>query len=114
MWFNTLFPFLFIGIFVFVIGSFAIKFFRYGGFKAALFGARIERTLGEVSGGGMVFGSMTVKVHALDGDTPEKAVGLELIAKTFASYHVMPVTLSASETMHLASLLQTAAMGKQG
>lgn len=47
---RTLIPAIFMGVFAAVAGSFIYKAFKYGGFKAAPFGAPIARTLGEVSG----------------------------------------------------------------
>jgi hypothetical protein len=82
---------------------------RYGGFKAAMFGAKIERTIGEVFGerhGGMRAG---VKVHVLTGSAGQRAVGIELVAKSPLSYQMIPITLSPSEARDLALLLQRAA-----
>ncbi|MFH1009931.1 MAG: hypothetical protein V1784_01690 [bacterium] len=102
----------FFAIFALVAGYFIFGLIKYGGFKAAMFGAIIERTVGEVSGGGFKFGSIVLRVHTLNSDSPEKAVGLEVITKSIASYHMMPITLSGPETTRLAALLQSAAEGK--
>jgi len=106
--FEDIFPFFFFVVFALVIGSFIYKIFKHGGFKAAMFGAPIERTVGEVHGSGVKFMNIAVKVHTLGGDSTEKAIGLEFVAKSIASYQMMPVTLSASEARKLATLLQTA------
>ena len=84
------------------------RVFTYGGLRAAMFHAPIKRTVGEVSGSGTKIMSTAVKVHALGGDSSEKAVGLEFVAKSFAGYQTRPVTLSTSEAMKLARLLQAA------
>jgi hypothetical protein len=102
----------FFAIFALVLGSFIFGIVRYGGFKAAMFGATIQQTVGEVSGGGVRFGSIAVRVHTLGGDSPEKAVGLEVVAKSFASYRMMPITLSVDDATKLAGLLQSAVAGK--
>lgn len=73
-----------------------------------MFGAPIERTIGEVAGGGVKLMTIAVKVHTLGGGAPDKAIGLEFVAKSFASYQMMPVTLSSSEAKKLATLLQSA------
>jgi hypothetical protein len=55
--------------------------------------------------------SIAVKVHTLGGDSTEKAIGLEFVAKSIASYEMMPVTLSVAEAKKLATLLQAATSG---
>ena len=106
--FESAFPFMFFAVFALVAGSLIYKLFKHGGLKAAMFGAPIAHTVGEVEGGGVRFMSMTVKVHTLGGGSPEKAIGLEFVAKSIASYQMMPVTLSAAEAKKLAILLQSA------
>lgn len=91
-----------------IAGFFVFRMARYGGFKAAMFGATIEKTLGEVEGYPQPPVSTLLKIHILGGGSPEKAVGLEFVAKSFASYQMLPITLSASETKKLVSLLQAA------
>lgn len=105
---DQLFPMLFFVIFVFVIGSFVVKFIKYGGFKAAIFNAPIERTAGEVTASGGQLTSLVVRVHSLGDGSADKAIGLEIVAKSFASYQMMPVTLSISEAKKLAALLESA------
>ena len=102
------FDIIFFSIFATIAGTFLYKIIKHGGFKAAMFGAAINRTVGEVGGSGKMM-KIAVKVHTLGGGEPDKAVGLELVAKTFASYQMTPVTLSASDAKMLASLLQVAA-----
>jgi hypothetical protein len=101
---------LFLAFFLIVGGMMLHRVLKFGGFRAAMFGAPIERTVGEAAGANSRMGTFTVKVHRLGGGA-DKAVGLELVAKTFASYQMMPVTLSAVEAQKLAQLLQSAATG---
>ena len=56
--------------------------------------------------------SSTVKVHVLGGAEPEKAVGLELVAKTLASYQMHRLTLSVLETNRLIEMLREAVRSK--
>ena len=49
---GNLFTILFLAVLAFVVAAFLYSVLRHGGFKAAMFGARIDRTLGEVTGGG--------------------------------------------------------------
>jgi hypothetical protein len=91
-----------------IVGYFGLRIIRHGGFKAAMFGARIEHTVGEVAAEKQGPMSVELKVHALRRDDSEKLIGIELVAKSFASYQMMPITLSVGQAQQLASLLQTA------
>jgi len=97
----------FIAVLALMVGSFAFKFLRFGGIKAAMFGASIERTTGEARASNGRLVKAVVKVHVLDGG-PDKAVGLEFVAKSFASYQMLPVTLSEGETRNLIRFLENA------
>lgn len=104
---QTLFFILFAGI----VGYFAYRMFRFGGIKAAMFGARIDRTVGEVAGERQGPVGVALKVHVLRREPAEKLIGVEFTAKSFASYQMMPITLSLSQAKQLASLLQVALNG---
>lgn len=105
------FEYIFIAVFALVIGSFIYKIIKHGGLKAAMFGAGIKTTVGEVSGNGPKLMSLSLKVHELD-QSPEKAVGLELVAKSFGSYQMTPITLSVSEAKKLSVLINSVTHGK--
>jgi hypothetical protein len=98
---------MFLLVFLGVGGLMLFRVLKFGGFKAAMFGAPIQTTVGEVAGSGPRMMTLTVKVHRLGGGT-ERSVGLELVAKSFASYQMMPVSLSSAEARKLAQLLQAA------
>lgn len=100
---------LFFVVFAAVLGYFGYRMLRHGGFRGAMFGARIEQTVGEVTGEKQGPMNVALKVHALRRDDSEKLIGIELVAKSFASYQMMPITLSVSQAQQLASLLQNAA-----
>lgn len=70
------FDYLLVILFVFVAASITIKMLRHDGFKGAMFGAGIHRTIGEVAGSGPGFGNLSLEVHSLD-NPPEKSVGIE-------------------------------------
>jgi hypothetical protein len=55
--------------------------------------------------------NVSVKVHVLAGNSPDKTVGLEFVARSFASYRMMPVSLSKMEARKLIMLLETACQG---
>jgi hypothetical protein len=99
---------LFLAAFATVLGYFAYRVLRHGGFKAAMFGASIEQTVGEVAGERQGSVGVGLKVHALRRDGTEKLVGLEVVAKSAASYQMLPITLSLDQAQQLASLLQAA------
>ena len=99
---------LFFVVFAAIIAYFGYRMIRHGGFKAAMFGARIERTLGEVPGEKQGPMNIALKVHALRRNDSERLIGIELVTKTFASYQMMPITLSVTQAQQLASLLQNA------
>lgn len=104
--------YIFFALFALVIGSFVFKIIKHGGFKAAMFGAGIRNTVGEVSGNGPKLVNMSLKVHELDDETLEKYVGLELVAKTIGSYQMTPITLSVSEAKKLTELINSITNGK--
>jgi len=81
---------------------------RHGGFKGAMFGAKVERTVGEVAGEKQGPISTAIKVHLLNRDSAEKLVGLEFVARGFATYRTTPFALSALEAQKLVLLLQEA------
>ena len=98
---------IFLAVFTAIAGYLVFRFVKFGGIKAALFGARIERTAGEAVGSGGKIMKSIVKVHVLDGG-PDKAVGLEFVAKSFASYQMLPISLSESEARNLIRFLENA------
>ncbi len=101
-------------MFALVVGSFLFKVIKYRGLKGVLFGAPIQHTIGEVTGKGTSLMNVSVKVHTFENKDNEREVGLEFVAKSFASYRMMPIKLSATDAKWLASLLQSAAEGPSG
>ena len=106
------FEYIFFAVFALVVGVFIVKVIKHGGFKAAMFGAGVKNTVGEVSGNGPKRMNLSLKVHELDS-APDKAVGLELVAKSVSSYQMTPITLSISEAQKLIALIAKATNGKQ-
>lgn len=93
--------------FVLVVGLMLTKVVRHGGVKAAMFGAAMGRSVGEVPlAGGPRLGSQTVKVHVLE--SAEKHVGVEIAARGPFGFSMVPLSLSRSEARRLADLLLTA------
>ena len=89
-------------------GYFLLKILKYGGVKAALFGAPIEHTIGEVEAQGLKLMRIILRVHKLSTSDTDKAVALEITAKGFLSYNMTPVTLSLAQAQNLVDLLNQA------
>jgi hypothetical protein len=53
-------------------------------------------------------------VHVLEGGSPERSVGLEIVAKTILSYQSLPIPLSREEARSLATMLEQAAKEAPG
>ena len=95
-------------IFAAVAGFMLFRIVKHGGFKAAMFGASIDSTVGSVRGNGSKMVKMPITVHKLGGNDPAKTVGLEVVAKSAGSYQMLPVALSLSEAKNLIKLLENA------
>jgi hypothetical protein len=81
--------------------------FRHGGFKGAMFGAKISSSIGEVSTKTRGVGSQKLKVHLLDVEDPTKPrVGIELTSSTPLSWNTVPIKLSDASVRELISLLE--------
>lgn len=105
------FQYIFFAVVALVAGSFLFKIIKHGGFKAAMFGAGIQNTVGEVTGNGPKLMNLSLKVHELD-EAPEKAIGLELVAKSVGGYQMTPITLSVTEAKKLSELINSVTNGK--
>jgi hypothetical protein len=105
-------PYLFGAFFIFVLGTFAYRIFRYKSIRGMFFGAPVLSTVGEVECEKQGPVRLVIRVHKLgENEMHEHGVGIELVGKSFASYDMMPATLSASQAKALAGLLERAASG---
>jgi hypothetical protein len=112
--FFALLPLLFLGVFATVIGTLIFRVLKHGGFKAAFFGAPLGRTVGEMvlrhRPGGI--GSATLRIHALQNTDPSgPKVGVEIVDRTFASWHMRALSLTADEALTLMRSLEKAMEG---
>jgi hypothetical protein len=102
---------IFVVVFGLVAANLLFKVAKNRGFRGALFGAPIRRTIAELEleHGGLV--STKVRIHQLDtsrgGGAPD--IGIEVVHKTFASWEMTPVSLSREEARSLAAALVAAA-----
>ncbi len=92
---------------------FAYRWMRYGGIKAAMFGAKIVGTTGEISLHNVAMVTTVLRVHVLGGEDPGKAVGIETVYKNPLSYAMRPMSLSRDQALQLATFLQKAASDSQ-
>jgi hypothetical protein len=79
---SNLIPFLPLIVIGFAIILLISRIFKFGGFRASMFDASIQSTVGEAIGSGPSSVNCTVTVHVLSSP-PEKTVGLEFVAKSF-------------------------------
>ncbi|MGH9733416.1 MAG: hypothetical protein ACRD8A_02340 [Candidatus Acidiferrales bacterium] len=87
----------------------AYQVIKKRGFKAALFGAAIARTVGELDLGKTGPISTTLKIHCLESNAPgTPTVGIELVNRSVASYHMLPVRLTSQQASALKELLSQA------
>ena len=102
---GTIFAIAFVGVLAYMV----FGVIRYKGFRGAMFGSELQNTIGEVEGTNSGLVHSKVRVHVLDSkNNPDKNVGLEFIATSFASYQMMPIPLSQSQTANLISYLRQA------
>ncbi len=85
---------------VWIIGPFIYRFIKFRGLAPVAFGASIERTVGVIDLGG----GTQVKVYKLQGNTPDKAIGLEF---TRAALPVYWFAMSVPEAQKLALLVES-------
>ncbi len=105
-------PYIFGAIFIFVLGTFAYRIFRYKSIRGMFFGAPVLSMVGEVECAKQGPVRLVIRVHELGANEMHKpGVGLELVGKSIASYDMMTATLSAHQAKALAALLERAARG---
>jgi hypothetical protein len=79
------------------------------GLEGALFGARISGTVGELELGRTGPVSTTRKLHRLQApELGAPTVGIEVVNRSFASDHMMPIRLTSEQATVLKELLAQA------
>ena len=99
--------FIFFGLFGLVVLWVAFSFLTKRG-RGMMFGGTIIKSWDGVAGKRKIV-TARVKVHAVDSSTNARIVGLELSNSTFGSYQMVPISLSATEALALARLIEQAA-----
>lgn len=103
------FEYLFVALFLFVAGYFVFQMIKHGGLRGALFRARLVGTVGELDLGRRHGIRTRLKVHRLESrgaDSP--TVGVELVATSYGSFGMMPISLTRDQATELAALLTKA------
>ena len=92
-----------------LIGYFAYRRHRYGSFNGAMFGAKVERVVGEVAcvHRGTI-GSATLKLQVLRRESGEKLIGLKYVVTHSVGSEITPVVLSPNQAQKLSQLLREA------
>jgi hypothetical protein len=94
--------------FCLILGFAAYRLSKFDGIRGAIMGAKIKSTIGEVEGASGRIGTTIVRVHKLDGPSPEKQVGIELVVKSIIGYQMMPIAISAAKAKELVKLIESA------
>ena len=87
------------------IGAFILyRFIKYGGFRGALYGSTVTRTVGEVELTRSLGASTTLRVHVLENGQ----IILEQSSRALVAASVSGMPLTAAQADALISLLQQA------
>lgn len=87
------------------IGAFILyRFIKYGGFRGALYGSAVVRTVGEVELDRRMGASTTLRVHVLENGQ----IILEQSSRALVAASVSGMALTAAQAEALSALLQQA------
>ena len=88
-----------------IAAFFLFRFLKYGGFRGALYGSRVVRTVGELELGRKAGATATLRVHVLEnGD-----IVLEQSARALLGASINGIPLSRDHARTVAELLKRAA-----
>lgn len=82
---------------------------RHGSFSGLMFGARSAGPVGELEGRAKGHRRVTVAVHRLEDGGSQRAVGIHMTGKAFASVQRVAGSVSRDDARRLAELLESAA-----
>ncbi len=100
------FQYIFLAIFAAIIAYWLFQVSTKG-FKGALFGGAIERTVGEITLARRGILGGRLKVHRVAAEHG-RMVGIEIVFWTPLSYQMIPVTLTSEEAKRLGEMLTQA------
>jgi len=104
------FEYLFIAMFVLVLGNLLWRYLRNGSIAGAMLGGSIRREVGEVAITSGAMSSRNLKVHAMESPEEGQFVALVLVSKAPLGAGMMPIKLSKSQAQALAELLRQAVL----
>lgn len=94
------------------VANFVYRAMKNRGLKGAMFGARITRTIGELDLGKIGPVRTTLKLHRLESrELGAPTVGIEVVNRSVASYHMLPIRLTSEQAAVLRELLSQAMAG---
>ncbi len=105
-------PYVLFAIIAIGLVAFAYRVIKHKGFKAAIFGARILSTVGEVltRERGLGLSRLSVRVHVLEEKGGHgTAVGLEVVSTGGARPYILTMVLGCEQARELERLLSRAA-----
>jgi hypothetical protein len=89
-----------------VTARFVYRIVWHGGLRGAMFGARVDRTVGVLELGRRGLKRLRLKVHRLEApDAGSPSIGIELVSTSFGAAGMMPIALTTEEARALAGLL---------
>ena len=92
-----------------VPAHFVYRIVQHGGVRGAMFGARVDRTVGVLELGRRGMKQLQLKVHQLEApDAGSPSIGIELMSTSFGAAGMMPIALTTEEAQALAGLLMEA------
>lgn len=95
---------LFFVVFAGFVAYFVYRYLKYGGFRGALYGSAIARTLGEVELAGSSSTTTTLRVHVLE----DGRIILEVSSRATMSATLHGYPMTVGNAGELAELLQQA------
>jgi hypothetical protein len=104
------FEYLFFAVFALVWVHLLYQVVKNRGFRGAMFGAPVARTIGELDLGRRGIVRTRLKVHCLEQrDDLLPNIGVEFVHTTFGSFAMSPLSLTRDQANTLSALLSQAA-----
>jgi hypothetical protein len=104
--------YIFFAVFGAVVLHLLYQVISKGGFRGAIFGAPVIRTIGAMDLGRKGLLRTRVKVHCLEArENDSPSVGIEVVHSTVGSFSMSPVSLTREQARELSVLLSQAANG---
>jgi hypothetical protein len=95
------------------VANLLVRAVRNRGFKAAMFGAPIKRTVGEIDLGKHGMMRTRLRLHSLEArEAGVRTIGIEVITTSRLSYHMFPIRMTPEEAALFRDLLSRAAAGE--